>query len=486
MLTPSEFAREAVKHGTVATVSDPHEIANVLGMRGVRFMIENGKKTPFKFSFGAPSCVPATSFETAGATLGVQEEAELLAMPEISHLSEMMNYPGVIYGDSAVHQKIDAAKQAGKPVDGHAPGVAGEDLQRYAGAGITTDHECFTVEEAHEKLALGMKILVREGSAAKNFNTLHPLIQTHPGQVMFCSDDMHPDDLIKGHINRLVKRALSKGYDLLSVLRACTYNPVKHYNLPVGLLQTGDPADFIIFDNPEQFEILQVFIDGKLVAENGVTYIESVEETPQNAFAAEKISAADIEVLPRANRIRVIDIVPNELITGQSVHPVNVVDGKVESDIENDIVKMVMLNRYQLAKPAVAFIRNAGLKSGAIASSVGHDSHNIICVGTNDGDIVEAINALVDSRGGLSASRDGVTSVLPLPYAGLMDNRDALSMAQDYERIDAQAKAMGTTLAAPYMTLSFMGLLVIPELKLSDMGLFDGGKFEFVDLFVED
>jgi adenine deaminase len=486
MLTPSEFAHEAVKHGTVAVVSDPHEIANVLGMQGVRFMINNGKKVPLKFCFGAPSCVPATTFETSGATLDVQKVADLLAMSEIGYLSEVMNYPGVIYGDPAVHQKIAAAKQFGKPIDGHAPGVTGSDLQTYIAAGITTDHECFTFNEALEKLNLGMKILVREGSAAKNFDTLHTLIKTHPDNIMLCSDDLHPDDLVKGHINLLVIRALSMGYDLLSTLRTCTYNPVKHYNLPVGLLQVGDPADFMIVNNLTQFIIQKVFINGNRVAERGISYIEPVTEMPLNDFITSKITTIDIEVLPLASKIRVIDIVPNELITKQSILSVNVVNGKVESDLKNDVLKMVMLNRYQPAKPAVAFIRHSGLKAGAIASSVVHDSHNIICIGTNDLDMVTAINVLIEKKGGISASKAGITTVLPLPYGGLMDNRDAECIAKDYQQLNAKAKEMGATLNAPYMTLSFMGLLVIPELKLSDKGLFDGVKFEFTDLFVND
>jgi adenine deaminase len=485
MLTPVEFAREAVKHGTVTTVSDPHEIANVLGMEGVQFMIENGEKTPFKFCFGAPSCVPATTFETSGAVLDIAEVAQLLAMPQIGYLSEMMNYPGVIYNDPVVLQKIATAKQSGKSVDGHAPGLTGSDLQKYIAAGISTDHESFMLEEAREKLEMGMKILIRESSAAKNFNTLHPLIAAYPNDIMFCCDDLHPDDLVKGHINLLVKRALSYGYDLLPVLRACTFNPVKHYNLSAGLLQEGDPADFIIFDNPTQFNIQKVFINGNLVAENGVSHLEPVPETALNNFNANKITAADIELQPLTNYIKVIDIVPDEIVTRQSIHPVYVVNGKVESNVKNDILKIVMLNRYQTAKPAVAFIRNSGLKSGAIASSVVHDSHNIICIGTNDADIVLAINALIDTKGGISASLNGAVSVMPLPYGGLMDNRDASTLASAYQQLDAKAKEMGSTLRSPYMTLSFMGLLVIPELKLSDKGLFDGVKFELTNLFVE-
>ena len=485
MLTPSEFAREAVKHGTVAVVSDPHEIGNVLGIDGIRFMIDNSKKVPLKFNFGAPSCVPVTNFETSGAALGVNEVNKLLALAEIGHLAEVANYPGVINDDPEVYKKIALAKQAGKPIDGHAPGVSGTDLEKYISAGISTDHECFTLEEAIEKIRLGMKILIREGSAAKNFDTLHSLLQSHPDKVMFCSDDIHPDDLIKGHINILVRRALDKGHDLLPVLKACSYNPIKHYKLEAGLLQTGDCADFIIFNNPGQFEIQQVYINGIKVSDHGVSLINSAKETPLNNFKAKKISTADIEVLPLSSYMRVIDIIPGELITGQSIQKVKLSEGKVISDTENDILKIVMLNRYKTAKPSIAFIKNSGIKKGSIASSIVHDSHNIISLGVSDLDITEAINAVIDAGGGISASRDGNTLVLPLPFGGLMDNRSAEEIALDYAKLEAEARAMGSSLKAPFMTLAFMGLLVIPELKLSDMGLFDGQKFNFVDLFTE-
>ena len=484
MLTPVAFARQAVLHGTVAAVSDPHEIANVLGITGVRFMIENGQKTAFKFCFGAPSCVPATPYETSGATLDEHDVAQLLAMPEIGFLSEMMNYPGVIHNDPAVLQKISSAKQLGKPIDGHAPQLRGSQLQKYVAAGISTDHECSTLEEAYEKIALGMKILIREGSAAKNFEALKPLIKSHPNNIMLCSDDIHPNDLVKGHINLLVKRALKSGADLVTALRICTCNPVRHYNLRAGLLQVGDAADFITFDNPEQFTIQEVYINGALVAECGKSYVEPVKERPLNLFTTHKLTVADIEVLAQTRHIRVIDVIENELITKLSVLPAFVVNGKVESDLSRDVLKMVHLNRYQNAKPAIAFVRNFGIKSGAIASSVVHDSHNILCVGVEDADIVAAINALIATKGGISATCQGVTDVVPLPFGGIMDNRDAHSMARDYERINAKAKEMGATCCNPFMTLSFMGLPVIPELKLSDKGLFDGVKFAFTPLFI--
>ncbi len=485
MLIPSDFAREAVKHGTVATVSDPHEIANVLGIEGVKFMIQNAQKTPFKFFFGAPSCVPATGFETSGGIIGIQETKELLAMPEISYLSEMMNYPGVVYNDPIVMQKIALAKQYGKPIDGHAPALSGDNLQKYASAGISTDHECMTLDEALEKIALGMTIQIREGSAAKNFDSLFPLIKQYPDKVMFCSDDKHPQDLLQGHINLLIRRALQKGCDLLTILRACTYNPVKHYHLKVGLLQQGDDADFIIFDNPQDFNIQKTFIKGELIGENGKSYIPFINEKPVNNFNTQKICPEDLAVRAETAKIKVIEIIPGELMTHAGTYPAKIKDNKVVSDLENDILKMMVLNRYQTAKPAIAFIKNIGLKQGAFASTIAHDCHNIICVGTNDDDMVSAVNALIDCKGGISVSLQNKAEILPLPFAGLMANEDAYTLAKQYQQLEAQVKNMGSVLQSPFMTLSFMALLVIPQLKLSDKGLFDGAAFTYTSLFVK-
>jgi adenine deaminase len=483
MLIPSEFARLAVTHGTIGSVSDPHEIANVLGVDGVKFMIANGQKVPFKFYFGAPSCVPATPFETAGARLGVEEVKELLEMPEIKYLSEMMNFPGVLSGDAEVMAKIDLAKKAGKPVDGHAPGVIGLQAEQYIKAGISTDHECFSLEEAYEKIKFGMKILIREGSAAKNFSTLYPLIDEFPDQVMLCSDDKHPNDLAAGHINREIRHALTLGLNFMNVLRCCTYNPVKHYNLDAGLLQPGDPADFICVDNLSDFNVITTCINGNIVAERGKTLINSVEEIACNNFNISPIRASEIRVIPESGKIKVLNAFEGQLITGLYLAD-SLIDGdNVISDISRDILKIVVKNRYNEAPAAVGFIKNIGLKRGAIASCVAHDSHNIVAVGTDDGSIAEAINLIIREKGGISLVDGVISQVLPLPFAGIMSGLDGFEVAKQYEAMDLQVKQMGATLAAPYMTLSFMALLVIPEIKLSDKGLFDGTRFQFTGVF---
>jgi len=483
MLIPSEFARLAVVHGTVATVSDPHEIANVLGIPGVHFMIENGKKVPFKFNFGASSCVPATTFETAGASLGVEEVTALLAMDEIRYLSEMMNFPGVLAKDPQVMAKLEAAKQAGKPIDGHAPGLMGEAAKAYIEAGISTDHECFTKLEALDKIRYGMKILIREGSAAKNFEALCSLIDEYPERVMLCSDDKHPNDLATGHINELVIRALKKGSSFMNVIRSCTYHPVMHYRLPVGLLQPGDPADMIVVDGLDRFRIMAAYVNGILVAENGKTLIGSVREEPATNFHASPITSEAIRVPAAGEKIRVIQALDGQLITEELILPPKVMNDLVIPDTERDILKLVVQDRYKPAPPSVAFINGFGLKTGAIASCVAHDSHNIVAVGADDEAISRAVNLIIASKGGISIVEGDHEMVIPLPFAGIMSDQDGYTIAQLYEQIDQWAKQMGSPLRAPFMTLSFMALLVIPALKLSDKGLFDGRKFEFTPLF---
>jgi adenine deaminase len=484
MLVPSEFARLAVVHGTVATVSDPHEIANVVGCRGVDYMIDNGNKVPFHFNFGAPSCVPATHFETAGAHLGPWDIEELLKRDDIKYLSEMMNYPGVLNHDPEVMEKIHIAQKYGKPIDGHAPGLRGEQAQRYIEEGISTDHECFTKEEALDKLKYGMNIIIREGSAAKNFNALIELIAEYPEKIMFCSDDKHPDSLVKGHINELVKRAITYDFDPMNVLRAATLNPVRHYKLGNGLLQKGDWADFIIVDSMEDFDVEQTYIKGQKVAERGKTLIERCHSQYINRFDAVYINPEDLVVEAKTDSIRVIEVLDGQLITKQSQTYAKIEDGKAVSDTERDILKLVVVNRYKPSPPAVAFVHRFGLKSGAIASTVAHDSHNIIAVGVDDVSIKRAINLLVKNQGGISVVNEDDHTVLPLPVAGLMSVEDGYSIAEQYESMDDIVKALGCSLASPYMTLSFLALLVIPELKLSDKGLFDGSIFQFVDLFV--
>lgn len=482
MIIPSEFARLAVTHGTVATVSDPHEIANVIGMNGVNFMINNGKKVPFKFYFGAPSCVPATPFETSGASINVADIDNLMSNPEIKYLSEMMNFPGVLFDDKEVMAKLAVAKKYKKPIDGHAPGLKGEDADKYVKSGITTDHECFTTEEAIDKINSGMKVQIREGSAAKNFDALINLLSTHPDEVMLCSDDKHPNDLTYGHINQLIIRAIKEGYNFIDIIRACTYVPVKHYNLEVGLLQKGDAADFIIVDNLFDFNVLSTYIDGYKVAEKGKTLINSVEEECPNIFKAKNINPSDLEVAYEKPEIKVIKALEGQLITEKLVIEAKHNNGVIISDTERDILKIVVLNRYEYSKPSVAFINGFGFKKGAIASTVAHDSHNIIAVGCNDEDIAEAINLLINSKGGISVVNNDLKYHLPLPVAGLMSNEDGFEVAHKYEFIDQKAKELGSLLNAPFMTLSFMALLVIPELKLSDKGLFDGSIFEFTSL----
>lgn len=482
MLVPSEFARMACVHGTVATVSDPHEIANVLGLEGVRFMIRNASRVPFKFFFGAPSCVPATTFETAGAVLGQHETEELLDMPEIRYLSEMMNFPGVLNNDPAVCAKVEAAKRRGKPVDGHAPGVRGDAARRYAEHGITTDHECVLYDEAVEKIRCGMKILIREGSAAKNFDALVQLIDQYPEMVMFCSDDKHPNDLIRGHINELVLRALQRGCDLFNVLRAAALNPILHYALPVGTLQPGSPADFIVVENLQSLKVRETWIAGVPVSRGRRTLIPRVEEQPINNFNCLPISEESLRVPVSGTALRVIDVYDGQLVTGSRIVPPLVRDGEVVSDLARDIIKLVVVNRYRAAPPAVAFVSNTGLSRGALASSIAHDSHNIVACGASDHELVAAINAVIEQRGGIAVSAGRSTAAMPLPVAGLMSLDEGPKVASRYAKFDRRARELGTTLSAPFMTLSFLALLVIPELKLSDRGLFDAGSFSFAPL----
>ncbi|MFC5271781.1 adenine deaminase [Adhaeribacter terreus] len=482
MLVPREFARLAVVHGTVATVSDPHEIGNVLGLKGVEYMLENGAQVPFKFYFGAPSCVPATPFETAGAEITSEDIEELFQREEIKYLAEMMNWPGVLNHAPVVTQKITLAQKFGKQIDGHAPGLRGEQAKAYIEAGMTTDHECFTKEEALDKLKYGMKILIREGSAAKNFEALIELLNDYPDMIMFCSDDKHPDNLVESHINELVKRALAKGIDIFKVLKAACINPVKHYKLEVGLLREGDPADFIVVNNLQDFEVRQTYINGNLVAENGKTNIEFAPSTLVNNFDTDLKKPEQFKmVASEGEKVRVIEAFDGQLITHQLFETAKIENGNAVSDVENDVLKITVVNRYQNAEPAVAFIKNIGLKSGAVASSVGHDSHNIVAVGCDDDSICRAVNLIIKAKGGICAVDGPAEKLLALPVAGIMSAEDGYEVAQQYSQIDAMAKAMGSTLASPFMTLSFMALLVIPALKLSDKGLFDGESFRFVD-----
>ena len=483
MLIPSSFARLAVLHGTIGTISDPHEIANVCGVDGVHYMIDNGKKVPFHFFFGAPSCVPATNFETAGAMIDSDQITELLASDDIYYLSEMMNFPGVLYQDDEVMKKISAAHQAGKPVDGHAPGLRGEEAKKYIAAGISTDHECFTIDEALDKLGFGMKILIREGSAAKNFEALYPLLDSHTNNIMLCSDDKHPDSLLEGHINQLCARAIAKGIDKFKVLQAACINPVEHYKLPTGKMQVGDPANFIMVNDLISFEVVSTFINGLMVAEKGKSYITAIPENSINQFDAPFISAVQLKIdtkdYPNQNGlIPVIEAIDGQLITNCIWMPSTEKENCLIANTTNDVLKLVVYNRYKTAAPSIAFIKNFGFTHGAIASTVAHDSHNIIAVGVDDESIMTAINSVIQEKGGVSCVNKTDSKILALPVAGLMSTADPYEVAEQYTIIDAMSKGLGSPLASPFMTLSFMALLVIPHLKLSDKGLFDGDQFK--------
>src|ERR1017187_65704 len=483
MLVPAEFAKLAVVHGTVATISDPHEIANVCGLKGVEFMIENGKKVTFKFYFGAPSCVPATVFETAGASLNSAEVNTLLAKDEINYLSEMMNFPGVLNHDEEAMKKIYSARKYNKPVDGHAPGLRGEDARNYIEAGITTDHECFTKEEALDKLKYGMKILIREGSAAKNFEALIDLLHDYEDEIMFCSDDKHPDSLVKGHINELCQRSVAKGIDIFKVLKAACLNPVKHYSMEVGLLKTGDPADFIVVKDLENFQVEATYIDGTKVAGNGKSNIITSPSELINNFNCHIKKTKDFFVKRNNDdeKMAAIEALDGQLITNKILVDPKVENGGYVSDSENDILKIAVVNRYKDAPIAIGFVKNFGLKKGAIASSVAHDSYNIIVLGADDESLCRAVNLIIENRGGISCvDNDSIEKVLPLPVAGLMSNDDGFNVADNYSDIDRMAKSFGSQLLAPFMTLSFMALLVIPHVKLSDLGLFDGDAFKLI------
>ena len=483
MLVPSSFARLAVVHGTIGTISDPHEIANVCGLEGVQYMIDNGKKVPFHFFFGAPSCVPATAFETAGANIDSVATAKLLASPDIYYLSEMMNFPGVLHQDTEVMQKIKAAHAIGKPVDGHAPGLMGEQAKQYIEAGISTDHECFTMEEAVDKLSFGMHILIREGSAAKNFEALYELIDDHPKKIMLCSDDKHPDSLLEGHINQLCARAVAKGINVFNVLRAACINPVLHYQLPTGFARVHDPANLILVEDLTNFKVLETYIDGQLVAKSGHSLIELVQATNINQFNVHPIEIHELQLPVTAypskdGLVPVIHAIDGQLITNLVWTQPSIIDNKIVADTEKDILKVVVYNRYHAATPKIGLIQSFGFKTGAIASTVAHDSHNIIAVGVDDESILKAINLVVQDKGGISCVQNDASKVIGLPVAGLMSTADPYQVANDYIEIDKMAKSLGTPLGSPFMTLSFMALLVIPHIKMSDLGLFDGDQFK--------
>lgn len=486
LLPPSEFARLALPHGTVACVSDPHEIANVLGVRGVEFMRDNARTTPLHILFGAPSCVPATGMETSGAALGVAEIATLLDDEGIGYLSEVMNYPAVLQGDPDMMARLRAAVDRHLPIDGHAPGLTGEEARRYAAAGITTDHECSTLAEAETKLSAGMDIQIREGSCARNFEALHPLLGHASSRLMFCSDDKHPDDLSRGHIDALVRRAVALGYPLFDVLQVACLNPARHYRLPFADIAEGSPMTLIEVNSLTEFRVLRTWVRGELVAENGRCLLPpSAVDTP-NHFGALPLRPEQLRVAHPGGRLRVMEATDGELLTKAGSADLARKDGFLQADTDQDVLWLAVVNRYQPAPPALALIRGFGLKRGALASSIAHDSHNIIAVGVDENSLCAAINEVIALKGALVVCGDGVKETLPLPIAGLMSNQPGEEVATRYAQMVAVARALGCSLQSPFMTLSFMALLVIPELKLSDKGLFDGVRFEFVPLGAPD
>jgi len=480
MLPPSEFARAAVVHGTVAAVSDPHEIANVMGADGVAYMIHDGTTVPMKFCFGAPSCVPATGFETSGAVLNAEAVKTLLERDDITYLAEMMNFPGVIHNDPEVMEKIRHARDCGKPIDGHAPGLRGDDLQRYKDAGISTNHECLSRDEVVENIRAGMKVQLRKGSAADIFDTCIDLIDQYPDSLMLCSDDKHPDDLVRGYLNDMVRIAVARGIDIFNILKVASVNPVVHYGLDVGLLRRGDPADFLVVDNLIDFTILKTYIDGQIVARTGTTMIPRQQPAAINRFAALSKEPSGFSVLYTTDNLPVIVAVDGQLVTERIAVAPTVEHGHIVSDVARDILKIAVVNRYQDTKPAIGFIKNFGLREGAIASSVAHDCHNIVAVGVRDDDLCTAVNRIIQEKGGICAVSGGNQAVLPLPIAGIMSTDDYHAVARKYTELDGMAKSMGSRLRAPFMTLSFMALPVIPKLKMTDRGLFDAEAFEYV------
>jgi adenine deaminase len=484
MLIPSQFARMAVKHGTIAVVTDPHEVANVAGIEGIWFMLSDARKTPMHFFFGVPSCVPASPLEKSGATLNSTDVKSLLSEDDFLYLAEMMNFPGVINDDEEVVRKISAAKELGKPIDGHAPGLSGEDLIKYVASGIETDHECSTTEEAIQKIKLGMKVLIREGSAAKNFDTLISLVKEFPKSVMFCTDDCHPDYLEKGHINKLVAKAIKQGYDFFDVIYAATINPINHYKLPLGRLKENDPADFILVKDLDNFEVLATYIKGKPVySNNKINFSVKNVVRPKFSFRS-SFRAEDLNVFCSGQKLNVIGAIEGELLTKWTKEDSPVPIGEnVYANPKDDFLKIVLLDRYSEDPPVVCYIRGFGLKTGAIAASIAHDSHHIICIGCEDESIEQAFEWIISQKGGICFAKKQKVKGIPLPFFGLMTNLEGTSISKKYHNLNKLVRDAGSNLNSPFMTLSFMALTVIPELKVFHNGLFDANNFKKVPLF---
>lgn len=485
MLTPSRFSEVVSIHGTTSVISDPHEIANVLGIDGIKYMIKEAEASNVKIFYTAPSCVPATKFETSGAILGIKEIEKLMRLEKIVGLGEVMNFPGVINGDKEIMKKIEIAKKYNKPIDGHCPGLSGKKLKKYISAGISTDHECTSLKEAEEKLKLGMKIMIREGSSAKNMEDLIEIAKEND-ECFLVSDDKHLEDLIKGHVNFLLKRAVELGVDPIKAIKMVSLNPALHYKLPVGLLRIGDPADIVVVNDLKNFNVIENWIDGKLIARKGKLLRRCKKKIKiKNSFRLKKIEPKRFEIKTNKKeniKIRVIKVIENQIITKSET----VILKKLSSDIKKDILKIAVVERYGHNRIGIGFVKGFCLKAGAIASSIAHDSHNIIVVGTNDKDMSYAVNYIRKIRGGIAVVKNKkIIGKIELPVAGLMSNKSSGYVIKKLKDIHEKIRKLGCNLKSPLMHLSFLALLVIPELKISDYGLFDVNRFEFVDLIDE-
>ncbi len=488
----TEFARAVIPSGTTAVIADPHEIANVLGADGINYMLESSKNQPMNIYFTLSSCVPATDMETSGAKLGVDELLPFISNDRIVALAEMMNYPGVIYRDPEVLKKIELAKIHRKPVDGHAPGLTGKDLYAYIAAGISSDHECTTAGEAREKLDAGMHIMIREGTAAKNLSSLIPIINERSSRrIMWCADDRHPYDIMQhGHIDSMVRRAIKSGIDPVVAIQMATINPAEYFGInDIGAIGPGRRADLLVFSDIHNLRIEQVYTSGILVAENSQMSpeISRPVSIPSKPSMNVKLDAIDFSITVKSNHIRVIDVVPDQVITAQSVLEVSTSGNKAVADISRDILKIAVIERHTgSGNMGKGFVRGFGLKKGALASSVAHDSHNIIVVGTNDEDMKEAVLGVVKMGGGLAAVCDNkICASLALPVAGLMSLEPLTVVNEKLDNIFKSARELGSALHDPFMALSFLALPVIPELKLTDKGLVDVRQFRIVPLFAD-
>jgi adenine deaminase len=488
MLTPVEFAKAVLPNGTTAVVADPHEIANVLGKKGIAYILKASEGLPLDFYFMLPSCVPATSLETSGARLKAADLMPFLKHRRVLGLAEIMNYPGVLSGDAGVLQKLRSFSD--QIIDGHAPGLSGKDLSAYVGAGITSDHECTSTDEAREKMRLGMTIFIREGSAAKDMEALLPAV-TPANSRCFClaTDDFQPGDLKKG-INELVKKAIRLGLDPMTAVQMATINPARHFGLKrKGAVLPGYDADLVIIDSFDDFTVEMVFKQGKLVAKGDTCVIpfkSSYQEQTKRTVRIRSVTKQDIRIKAATGHARVIELIPDQIETRHSVLPVSEQGGFVFSDPERDILKLIVIERHKASgNIGLGLVKGFGLRSGAIAGTVAHDSHNIIAAGISDDDILVAVSEIRKLQGGLVVVHNKkVLAEIPLPVAGLISDKPLSYVVKKLAEIEAAVNELGVRIKHPFGTLSFLALPVIPELKLTDMGLVDVNQFKFVELFV--